>query len=47
MLKTKRTDRWHWLIVKHITSKMDVFTTYLCRRTRLLLPTYSLERCAQ
>ena len=28
MLKTKRTDRWHWLIVKHITSKMDVFTTF-------------------
>ncbi len=30
MLKAKRTDRWHWLIVKHITSRMEVFTTHLC-----------------
>jgi hypothetical protein len=30
MIKAKRTDRWHWLIVKHITSRMEVFTTHLC-----------------
>jgi hypothetical protein len=29
MLKTKRTDRWYLLIVKYITSRMDVFTHHL------------------
>ena len=46
MLKTKRTDRWHWLIVKHITSRMDVFTTYLCG-DRKALAVFSFEEEAQ
>jgi hypothetical protein len=29
MLKTKDSDRWHWLITKHVTSGIDVFTTHL------------------
>lgn len=46
MLKTKRTDRWHWIIVKHITSRMDVFTTYLCG-DRKALAVFSFEEEAQ
>ena len=46
MLKTKRTDRWHWIIVKHITSRMDVFTTYL-RGDRKALVVFSFEEEAQ
>jgi hypothetical protein len=30
MPKAKTTDRWHWLITKHLTSRMEVFTTHLC-----------------
>lgn len=29
MLKAKDGDRWHWIIMKHATSRMDVFTTHL------------------
>src|SRR5215208_3073271 len=29
MLKAKDSDPWHWLITKHATSRMDVFTTHL------------------
>jgi hypothetical protein len=29
MLKTKGSDRWHWLITKHDISRMEVFTTHL------------------
>jgi hypothetical protein len=46
MLKVKRTDRWHWLIVKHITSRMDVFTTHLCGDGKALA-VFSFEEEAQ
>jgi hypothetical protein len=28
MLKARGGDRWYWLITKHVTSRMDVFTTH-------------------
>jgi len=46
MLKVKRTDRWHWLITKHITSRMDVFTTHLCG-DRKALAVFSFEEEAE
>jgi hypothetical protein len=30
MPTAKRSDRWHWLITKHVTSRMEVFTTEMC-----------------
>jgi hypothetical protein len=33
MLKANDSDRWHWLITKHATSRMDVFTTHLWDRS--------------
>jgi hypothetical protein len=46
MLKAKRSDRWHWLITKHVTSRMDVFTTRLCG-DRKALAVFSFEEEAQ
>ena len=46
MLKAKRSDRWHWLITKHVTSRMDVFTTHLCG-DRKALAVFSFEEEAQ
>ena len=46
MLKVKRTDRWHWLIVKHVTSGMDVFTTHICGDGKALV-VFSFEEEAQ
>ncbi len=46
MPKAKRSDRWHWLITKHVTSRMDVFTTHLCG-DRKVLAVFSYEEEAQ
>ena len=37
MLKTKMAGRSHWLITKRSTSKMDIFTTYLCGDPKALV----------
>ena len=46
MLMVKRSDRWHWLITKHVTSRMDVFTTHLCGDPKALA-VFSCEEEAQ
>ncbi len=46
MLKTKLSGRSHWLITKHLTSRMGVFTTYLCG-DRNALVIFSFEEEAQ
>jgi hypothetical protein len=30
VLKARDSNLWHWLITKHVTSQMEVFTTHLC-----------------
>ncbi len=46
MLRDKIAGRSHWLITKHITSRMDVFTTHLCG-DRKALAVFSFEEEAQ
>ena len=46
MLKTKIAGRPLWLITKHITSRMEVFTTHLCG-DRKALAVFSFEEEAQ
>jgi hypothetical protein len=46
MLKTKTSGRSHWLITKHLTSRMEVFTTHLCG-DRNALVVFSFEEEAQ
>jgi hypothetical protein len=46
MLKAKIAGRSHWLITKHITSRMEVFTTHLCG-DRKALAVFSFEEEAQ
>ena len=46
MLKAKLDDPYHWLITKHVTSRMDVFTTHLCG-DRKALAVFSFEEEAQ
>jgi hypothetical protein len=46
MLRDKIARRPHWLITKHITSRMDVFTTHLCG-DRKALAVFSFEEEAQ
>ena len=46
MLMVKRSDRWHWLITKHVTSRMDVFTIHLCGDPKALA-VFSCEEEAQ
>ena len=46
MLKAKLADPYHWLITKHVTSRMDVFTTHLCG-DRKALAVFSFEEEAQ
>jgi hypothetical protein len=46
MLKTKISDRSHWLITKHLTSRMEAFTTDLCG-DRNALVVFSFEEEAQ
>ena len=42
MLKVKRSDRWHWLIVMHLTSTIDVFTIHPCGDGKAL-PVFSFQ----
>jgi hypothetical protein len=46
MLMVKRSDRWHWLITKHVTSRTDVFTIHLCDDPKALA-VFSREEEAQ
>ncbi len=46
MLKAKLTDPYHWLITRHVTSRMDVFTTHLCG-DRKALAVFSFEEEAR
>ena len=46
MLKAKMAGRPHWLIAKHITSRMEVFTTHLCG-DRKALAVFSFEEEAE
>ncbi len=46
MLKSKIAGRSHWLITKHVTSRMEVFTTHLCGDGKAL-PVFSFEEEAQ
>ena len=46
MLRDKITERPQWLITRHITSRMDVFTTHLCG-DRKALAVFSFEEEAQ
>ncbi len=46
MLRVEMAGRSHWLIVKHLTSRMGVFTTYLCG-DRNALVIFSFEEEAQ
>ena len=46
MLKAKDSDRWHWLITKHVTSGMDVFTIHLSSDETALV-TFSFEEEAE
>jgi len=46
MLMVKRSDRWHWLNTKHVTSRMDVFTIHLCDDPKALA-VFSREEEAQ
>ena len=46
MLKAKMTGRSHWLITRHLTSRMEVFTTYLCGDPKAM-PVFSFEEEAQ
>ncbi len=46
MLRAKIAGRPQWLITKHITSRMEVFTTHLCGDRRALA-VFSFEEEAQ
>jgi hypothetical protein len=46
MLRAKIAGRSHWLITKHITSRMDIFTTHLCG-DRKALAVFSFEEEAE
>ena len=46
MLKTKISGRSHWLITKHLTGRMEVFTTNLCGDGKALA-VFSFEEEAQ
>ncbi len=46
MLKTKIAGRSHWLITKHITSGMDIYTTNLCGDSKALV-VFSFEEEAE
>jgi hypothetical protein len=46
MLRVKRTDPWHWLITKHITSRMELFTTHFCGDPKALV-VFSFEEEAE
>ena len=46
ILKARGGDRWYWLITKHVTSKMDVFTTHFSDDEKALV-TFCFEEEAE
>ncbi len=46
MLRDKIAGRSHWLITKHITSRMDIFTANLCGDSKTLV-VFSFEEEAE
>jgi hypothetical protein len=46
MQKAKIAERAHWLVIKHLSRRMDVFTTHLCGDPKALV-VFSFQEEAQ
>jgi hypothetical protein len=46
MQKARIAERAHWLVIKHLSSRMDVFTTHLCGDPKALVD-FSFQEEAQ